>query len=310
MASPTPRGVPLNWEEHPGDLPRQFSDRSALECTLQQLFPEASGSLSPIQGGRSQADALLRRVQPERYAKARNFLSGPVTRLSPYIRHGAISLAEVRDAVFARTKQRQASEKLINELGWRDYWQRLWEQLGDGIWSDQEPLKTGHHPGAYAPELPADITEGRTGLACMDGFSQELQQTGWLHNHARMWLAAYVVHWRRIRWQAGAQWFLRHLLDGDPASNNLSWQWVASSFSHKPYFFNRSNLERYSDGRYCRDCSLSAKGCPFEASYEQLEQQLFQQQTAIRETGDRTSRRQRPSSSKASAFSRPAKPNR
>ncbi len=117
MASPTPRGVPLHWEEHPGDLPRQFSDRSALECTLQQLFPEASGSLSPIQGGRSQADALLRRVQPERYAKARNFLSGPVTRLSPYIRHGAISLAEVRDAVFARTKQRQASEKLINELG-------------------------------------------------------------------------------------------------------------------------------------------------------------------------------------------------
>jgi len=118
------------------------------------------------------------------------------------------------------------------------------------------------------------------------------------------------VHWRRIRWQAGAQWFLRHLLDGDPASNNLSWQWVASSFSHKPYFFNRANLERYSDGRYCQDCALSAKGCPFEASYEQLEQRLFQQQAAIRDTGERPNRRQRPSSSKASAFSRPAKPNR
>ena len=310
MASPTLRGVPLNWDEHPGDLPRQFSDRSELERRLQQLFPEASGGLSPIQGGRRQAEALLGKVKPERYAKARNFLSGPVTRLSPYIRHGAISLAEVRDAVFARTKQRQASEKLINELGWRDYWQRLWAELGDGIWSDQEPLKTGHHPGAYAESLPADLADGQTGLACMDGFIQELHQTGWLHNHARMWLAAYVVHWRRIRWQAGAQWFLRHLLDGDPASNNLSWQWVASSFSHKPYFFNRSNLERYSDSRYCRDCSLSAKGCPFEASYEQLEQRLFQQQAAIRETGDRHNRRQRPSSSKASAFSRPAKPNR
>ena len=63
-------------------------------------------------------------------------------------------------------------------------------------------------------------------------------------------------------------------------------------------------------GATCRDCSLSDRGCPFEASYEQLEQQLFQQQAAIRETGDRTSRSQRPSNSKASAFSRPAKPNR
>jgi deoxyribodipyrimidine photo-lyase len=90
-----------------------------------------------------------------------------------------------------------------------------------------------------------------------------------------MWLASYLVHWRRLRWQVGARWFLRHLLDGDPASNNLSWQWVASSFSHKPYFFNRSNLERYSGGRFCTTCGLSNQGCPFEASYEQLEHQLF-----------------------------------
>ena len=94
------------------------------------------------------------------------------------------------------------------------------------------------------------------------------------------------------------------------ASGQLPFSSTYSSFSHKPYFFNRSNLERYSDGRYCRDCALSAKGCPFEASYEQLEQRLFQQQAAIRETGDRPSRRQRPSNSNASAFSRPAKPNR
>ena len=100
MASPTLRGVPLNWDAHPGDLPRQFSDRNELERTLQELFPEASGGLSPVQGGRRQAEALLGKVKPERYAKARNFLSGPVTRLSPYIRHGAISLAEVRDAVY------------------------------------------------------------------------------------------------------------------------------------------------------------------------------------------------------------------
>lgn len=312
MASEPLAGAPLPWPEQPGDLPRRFSSRAALEQQLRELFPEAPGALSPIRGGRRQAEQLLGRVQPERYAKARNFLNGPVTRLSPYIRHGALTLAEVRDAVFARTRSRQGSEKLINELGWRDYWQRLWQQLGDGIWRDQEELKTGHHPGAYAADLPADIAEGRTGLACMDGFIAELHETGWLHNHTRMWLAAYLVHWRRVRWQAGAQWFLRHLLDGDPASNNLSWQWVASSFSHKPYFFNRSNLERYSNGTFCRSCPLSEQGCPFDASYEQLEAELFAPMPAIRSGGsDRPSRRQasRGSATTAnpSAFSRPAR---
>jgi deoxyribodipyrimidine photo-lyase len=171
--------------------------------------------------------------------------------------------------------QRRAGEKLISELGWRDYWQRLWRRLGDGIWLDREPLKTGHPPEAYAAELPADIAAGATGLACIDGFAAELIGTGWLHNHARLWLAAYVVHWRRVRWQAGARWFLQHLLDGDPASNNLSWQWVASSFSHKPYLFNRANLERFSAGRYCEGCPLASGGCPFEASYEVLQARLF-----------------------------------
>jgi deoxyribodipyrimidine photo-lyase len=249
-------------------------------------------------------------MDPARYGASRNHLDGAVTRLSPWIRHGVLTLAEVRQAVFARLEalaepggvvqtnlftstaggspsgsrlwsaaQRRAGEKLISELGWRDYWQRLWRQLGDGIWDDREPLKTGHRPDAYAPELPSDIAAASTGLPCIDAFAAELMATGWLHNHARMWLASYVVHWRRVRWQAGARWFLRHLLDGDPASNNLSWQWVASSFSHKPYIFNRANLERFSGGRYCGDCPRAgrggAAGCPFEASYEQLQARLF-----------------------------------
>jgi deoxyribodipyrimidine photo-lyase len=249
---------------------------------------------SPAQGGRRAAELRLAAIDPARYAASRNHLDGAVTRLSPYIRHGVLTLAEVREAVFERLGAsgeapalrqgelfpshqlaRRAGEKLINELGWRDYWQRLWHQLGDGIWANREPLKTGHPPEAYAPELPADIAAGATGLACMDGFAAALLGTGWLHNHARMWLAAYVVHWRRVRWQAGARWFLQHLLDGDPASNNLSWQWVASSFSHKPYIFNRSNLERFSAGRYCGGCPLASGGCPFEASYEALQARLF-----------------------------------
>lgn len=316
MAPDSLAGVALAWADQPGDLPRHFESRQALEAELRRLFPAATGQLSPIRGGRRQADALLSRIQPARYAKGRNFLDGPVTHLSPYIRHGALSLAEVRDAVFARLQApggggRQAGEKLINELGWRDYWQRLWQQLGDGIWRDQEELKTGHHPGAYAADLPADVAEGRTGLACMDGFIDELHETGWLHNHARMWMAAYLVHWRRVRWQAGAQWFLRHLLDGDPASNNLSWQWVASSFSHKPYFFNRGNLERYSNGTFCRSCPLSEQGCPFDASYEQLEAELFAPMPSVRAGNDRSRERRDPrrrgSPAASAALSRPTR---
>lgn len=263
----------------PGDLPRQFASRAELEATLRQLFPEAPGGLSPIRGGRRAAETVLAAIDPAAYGRSRNHLDGAVTRLSPYIRHGVLSLAEVRERVFAWLERSgqppQAATKLINELGWRDYWQRLWRQLGDGIWNNREPLKTGHPQESYAIALPADLLEARTGLACIDGFVQELQASGWLHNHARMWLAAYVVHWRRIQWQAGARWFLQHLLDGDPASNNLSWQWVASSFSSKPYLFNRDNLERFSSGRYCRACALAAAGCPFDASYEQLQANLL-----------------------------------
>ncbi len=269
-------------------------------------MPHAGTKPTPsFPGGRLAAEELLAAVDPARYGASRNHLDGAVTRLSPYIRHGVLTLAEVREAVFARlrerdpatpvlqgelfarealargwsTDQRKAGEKLIAELGWRDYWQRLWHRWGDGIWHDREPLKTGHAPDSYAPDLPADLAAACTGLACIDAFAAQLIETGWLHNHARMWLAAYLVHWRRVRWQAGARWFLQHLLDGDPASNNLSWQWVASSFSHKPYLFNRANLERFSGGRFCTDCPLAdrrgANGCPFDASYEALQARLF-----------------------------------
>jgi deoxyribodipyrimidine photo-lyase len=275
-------GLPLAWPPAPGDLPRAFTSRDALQTALQQLFPTAGGALSPMRGGWAAAQERLAAIDPGAYGRSRNHLDGAVTALSPFIRHGVLTLAAVRDAVLGRITRRLEGEKLINELGWRDYWQRLWAQLGDGIWEDREPLKTGHPAAAYAAELPADIAAGTTGLACMDAFADQLTSTGWLHNHARMWLAAYVVHWRRVRWQAGARWFLQHLLDGDPASNNLSWQWVASSFSHKPYIFNRANLERFSSGHYCNGCRLDSRGCPFEASYEQLDARLFDLPTTPR----------------------------
>ena len=114
----------------PGDLPREFASRDALEQLLAEEFPEAEGSLSPIRGGRRAAEAKLAQVNPARYAKSRNHLNGAVTGLSPYIRHGVFTLAEVRDEVFQRIRNRNDGSKLINELGWRDFWQRMWLELG------------------------------------------------------------------------------------------------------------------------------------------------------------------------------------
>jgi deoxyribodipyrimidine photo-lyase len=255
---------------------RTFASREALHAYLREQFPEApdAGEPSPIAGGRSAAMQQLSAMDAYRYGNTRNYLDGAVTRLSPYLRHGVLTLAEVRDFIYARFPARDRSYKLLQELAWRDYWQRLYERIGNDVWDDREPYKTGFDLSRYSTELPAAVRQGTTGLACMDAFARDLITTGYLHNHARMWMAAWIVHWLRVRWQAGAAWFLTHLLDGDPASNNLSWQWVASTFSHKPYFFNRENLERYTRGRYCENCPRR-NDCPFDASYEELSRRLF-----------------------------------
>jgi deoxyribodipyrimidine photo-lyase len=258
------------------DMRREFADREELLSYVRQQFPEAAAvndHAPALRGGRKAAEATLDAIDPAAYDRTRNHLDGAVTHLSAYIRHGVLGLAEVRDAVYARVGRGRPG-KLIQELAWRDYFQRHYARLGAAVWEDREPYKTGFTAGAYADELPEDIRRGQTGLACVDAWSRELRETGYLHNHARLWLAAYIVHWRRVKWQVGAHWFLQHLLDGDPASNNLSWQWVASTFSHKPYYYNRENVERFSNGRYCRDCPLYGR-CDFEGSYPQLERRLF-----------------------------------
>ena len=255
------------------NLRRNFKDRDDMLAYLREQFPGAKGGLSPFVGGRPAAEERLQCFNPSRYAASRNFLSGSVSRLSPYLRHGVITLKEVLQHVRERFAA-QSLYKFIQELAWRDYWQRIYAAIGDGIWQDREPSKIAV---TYTNVLPPDW--GRTGLACMDSFAAELEATGYLHNHARMWVASYLVHWRRIAWQTGARWFLQHLVDGDPASNNLSWQWVASTFSHKPYFFNRENLERYTEGRYCLTCARQ-NDCPFNKPYAALAEDLFPQQAA------------------------------
>jgi len=224
-------------------------------------------------GGRAAALERLAAIDPVDYARTRNHVGGAVTRLSPWLRHGVLSLAEVRDAALAHVKRPADAAKLISELGWRDYWQQVYASLGDRI---RKPIEPPAHKSRLkqVDQMPADVLAAQTGMHCIDAFVRQLHQTGWLHNHQRMWLASWLVHARGVRWQAGADWFLTHLLDGDPASNHLSWQWVAGTFSAKPYIFNRENLESFTGGSHCQPCGLRGS-CDVEGSYESLADRWF-----------------------------------
>ena len=197
---------------------------------------------------RAAALARLRAVRPAAYARTRNHLDGAVTRLSPYITHGYISIGEAIGDIHARTPL-TPGHKLVFEFAWRAFFHHVWQHLGDAIFSDLRPALPGVR---YAPALPPDLREGRTGVPVIDWAVRELYTTGYLHNHARMWLASYAVHLRKVHWRAGADWMFAHLLDGDLASNHLSWQWVAGTFSHKPYLFNAENVARYAPDLDCR----------------------------------------------------------
>jgi deoxyribodipyrimidine photolyase len=160
----------------------------------------------------------------------------------------------------------------IQQLCWRDFWQRVAKKHKDWIWSDIEPYKTGFKKEEYSDKLPIDIENGSTGVSCIDTFIKDLIEIGYIHNHARLYLASYVIHFRHIKWQTGAKWFLEHLLDGDEASNNFSWQWVASTFSQKPYIFNLENVDKYF-GDFVDTKKENNK--ILDASYEELEKRLF-----------------------------------
>ena len=243
-------------------------DRAERLQYIRRLFPQATGAFlgDHWRGGRQEALKRINTVDVEAYTRNRNFLNGAVSHLSPYFRHGCLTLKEASDNV--RNKHGVLAEKYVQELAWRDYWRRVCYDLGNGIFSDIEDPKV-----ALGDKLLPDfIRQGITGLPCMDGFIRDLTYDGYVHNHARMWFAAYVVHWLKVDWREAADWFENNLLDGDKASNHLSWQWVASTFSSKPYFFNKENLARHTGEKYCATCKVN---CPFDASHEKLSERLF-----------------------------------
>jgi len=198
-------------------------------------------------------------VDAAAYAATRNHLQGAVSGLSPWIVHGALSLREALAAVHARTPL-PLDHRWVQELAWRGFFQHRLIREPDTVWHSRHegPLPEGE----YATELPADVREARTGLAVVDQAVRTLATTGWLHNHARLWLASYLVHGRRVHWRAGADWMLSGLMDGDVGPNHGSWQWVAGTGSHKPYLFNADNVARFAPNDW------QVPGSVLDASYD------------------------------------------
>ena len=176
-----------------------------------------------------------------------------VSALSPYIRHRLITEAEVIAAVTAAHGP-DLADKFLSEVQWRAYW-KGWMQMRPVIWRDHQH---GVRAGLNRLATEADLSRtweaaclGATGIDAFDHWATELVKTGYLHNHARMWFASIWIFTLRLPWELGADFFLRHLLDGDPASNTLSWRWVAGLHTPgKTYLATADNIARSTNGRF------------------------------------------------------------
>jgi deoxyribodipyrimidine photo-lyase len=188
------------------------------------------------------------------YAQDRNSDDGRdrtnVSSLSPYIRHRLMTEREVVEAVVERHGVTSA-EKFVQEVFWRTYW-KGWLEQNPEVWRryrhevSESWLAGGGEIAGYR-----EAAAGRTGIDAMDAWVAELIETGYLHNHTRMWFASIWIFTLGLPWQLGADFFSRHLLDGDAASNTLSWRWVAGlQTKGKTYLATASNISRYTDGRF------------------------------------------------------------
>ena len=197
-------------------------------------------------------------VDPLAYGKTRNYETGAVTYLSPYISRGVISTKTVYESIRNQGIAWYKCEKLIQELAWRDFWQQQARVLGDRINNDirhtQQPIDNW--------SVPTAVRDGHTGIDAVDNAIELLFSTGYMHNHMRMYLASITCNIAQSHWFEPAKWLFYHLLDGDWASNALSWQWVAGSNANKKYYCNQANINRFFDSQQ--------KGTFLDCDYEQL----------------------------------------
>jgi len=190
------------------------------------------------------------------YAERRNTDLGPdrhreiVSMLSPYLSRRLIIESECIQAALDVFPANSVG-KWIDEVIWRIYW-RGWLDHNSSVWIDYlSALDHLQRSGGRDDPRYLNAINGLSGIECFDAWAEELKTTGYLHNHARMWFASIWIYTLRLPWQLGAEFFLSHLLDGDPAVNTLSWRWVAGLHTKgKRYIATRDNIERCTQGRF------------------------------------------------------------
>jgi deoxyribodipyrimidine photo-lyase len=202
--------------------------------------------------------ALLAAIDAKRYGKTRNYVSGSVSELGPYVSRGVISTRMVWVYLLARGHSFEEMFGFVQQLAWRDFFQRVWMGLGDGIIGDIR----GEQEGVKHTAVPAAIAAGTAGIDGIDVGIQRLVSSGYMHNHQRMYTAFLTCNLAGAHWKLPAQWMYAHLLDGDWGSNALSWQWVAGTFSNKKYIANQENINRYTN--------TQQRGTYLDVEYEQL----------------------------------------
>ena len=188
------------------------------------------------------------------YSRLRNFDFGPEKRsniscLSPYITHGIINEQEVIGKALNKFSFSK-NEKFIQEVLWRVYW-KGWLELRPNVWSDylielnQIKLEYKNNKNYLKAK------EGKTNIECFDNWIMELKEHNYLHNHTRMWFASIWIFTLELPWQLGAEFFMKHLYDGDVASNTLSWRWVAGIQTQgKHYLASEWNIKKFTNNRF------------------------------------------------------------
>lgn|GEM_PF-54126 len=222
-------------------------------------------------GTQAAADAALASFDVTGYARSRNQLEPVEQRgasgLSPWIRHGLLTLPRVWKAVRGPARDR---DKYRDELRWQEYARHVYARLGAAT---ADPLR--RRPAAPAGAADAADAAGGAGevgaaggagdpwdrsMRCVEVSLEELEQDGWMVNQARMWLASqWSVRHGRL-WNEGEQHFFSHLLDGSRAANRLGWQWTVGAGTSKAYGFSQWQVLKRAPA-LCGDCACQ-QDCP------------------------------------------------
>ena len=188
------------------------------------------------------------------YSKLRNFDFGTDNRsniscLSPYITHGIINELEVIDKSLKKFSFLK-NEKFIQEVLWRVYW-KGWLELRPNVWSDYLIELDNFRDEFKNDQNYLNAIEGKTDIDCFNQWIIELKENNYLHNHARMWFASIWIFTLELPWQLGAEFFMKHLYDGDAASNTLGWRWVAGVQTQgKHYLASEWNIKKFTNNRF------------------------------------------------------------